>query len=264
MSKILKSNVLQEAMEICHYFWKSGWGEFHAGNMSYLLDETQIQEFEEELIGNRKIPVNFSTQGLTGKIFLVTRSGAVFRNILKKPVQDFGILKVRENSLEILWGFEGDNLPTSELSAHLLCHSKRLANNDQNKIVLHCHPTYTIAMTFDHELDEQKLTDTLWKLNSECVLVFPDGIGLLPWMVCGEAGGIGEATAKKMLTHRIVIWPYHGMFAAGNDFDEVVGLIETIEKNAQVYMLTKNKKNPGISDSQLEDLAQAFGVEMHG
>lgn len=262
MVKILESELLQEAMEICHYFWQSGWGEFHAGNMSYLLDEAQLAAFQTELTGKREIPVTFSTEGLAGRIFLVTRSGAVFRNILKNPIQDFGILKVKEHSLEILWGFEGNNFPTSELSAHLQCHSKRLAVNDKNKIVLHCHPTYTIAMTFMHELVERSFTETLWKLNSECVLVFPDGVGLLPWMVCG-AGEIGAATAEKMSEHRIVIWPYHGMFASGEDFDEVIGLIETIEKNAQVFMLTQNAKNPGINDQQLAALAEAFKVEMY-
>ena len=66
-----------------------------------------------------------------------------------------------------------------------------------------------------------------------------------------------------MQEHRIVIWPYHGMFASGEDFDEVIGLIETIEKNAQVYLMTKNAINPGIKAEQLEKLAQAFGVEMY-
>ncbi|MDT2702970.1 rhamnulose-1-phosphate aldolase [Enterococcus dongliensis] len=261
MSKFMDSSLLKEAMETCHYFWQSGWGECHAGNLSYLLDEKQLAEYAEDFQVKRTIPIAFSTQGLVGRTFLVTRSGAVFRKILRNPLEDFGIVRIKDTALEILWGFEKDKLPTSELSAHLQCHSQRLASNENNRLVLHCHPTYTIMMTFMHPLIEKDFTETLWRLNSECVLVFPDGVGLLPWMVCGD-GAIGEETAKKMRNHRIVIWPYHGMFASGNDFDEVVGLIETIEKNAHVFMETRNAVNEGITHEQVRELAEAFKVEI--
>lgn len=262
MSKFIDSVWLKEAMETCHYFWQAGWGEFHAGNLSCLLTVDEIEEFEDEFVVKRTIPISFSTHGLAERIFLVTRSGAVFRKILRNPEQDFGLIRVKEDHLEVLWGFEGDQQPTSELSTHLQCHSKRLAANSKNRLVLHCHPTNTIAMTFAHELEEQAFTETLWRLNSECVLVFPDGVGLLPWMVCGD-GSIGAETAKKMAEHRIVVWPYHGMFASGEDFDEVIGLIETIEKNAQVYLMTRNAINFGIKTEQVRELAKAFKVEMH-
>ena len=262
MGKFIDSVWLKEAMETCHYFWQAGWGEFHAGNLSCLLDEKDIKKFDDDFTIERTIPITFSTHGLAERIFLVTRSGAVFRKILRKPEEDFGLIRVKEDHLEVLWGFEGDRYPTSELSTHLQCHSKRLAANANNRLVMHCHPTNTIAMTFDHELVERTFTETLWRLNSECVLVFPDGIGLLPWMVCGD-GSIGEETAKKMQEHRIVIWPYHGMFASGEEFDEVIGLIETIEKNAQIYLMTKNAVDQGIKPDQVKELARAFGVEMY-
>ncbi|MBP1042306.1 rhamnulose-1-phosphate aldolase [Vagococcus sp. BWB3-3] len=262
MTKFSDSVLLEEAKKTCHYFWQSGWGEFHAGNLSYLLDEVELAKFSSDFTLKREIPVTFSTEGLAGRVFLVTRSGAVFRKILQNPEEDFGVIRVRNGYLEVLWGFANDQRPTSELSAHLQCHSKRLAANDKNRLVLHCHPTYTIAMTFAHQLDQQKFTETLWRLNSECVLVFPDGLGLLPWMVCGD-GAIGAETAKKMKDHRIVIWPYHGMFASGESFDEVIGLIETIEKNAQIYMLTQQALNPGIQTEQVRELAKAFEVEMY-
>lgn len=261
MKKFLESSLLQEAMETCHYFWQSGWGECHAGNLSYLLDEAQILEYKEDFQVNRTIPIAFSTQGLVGRTFLVTRSGAVFRKALRNPQEDFGVVRIKEAELEVLWGFESNQSPTSELSAHLQCHSQRLAVDSKNRLVLHCHPTYTIMMTFMHPLVEKDFTETLWRLNSECVLVFPDGVGLLPWMVCGD-GAIGEKTAKKMRDYRIVIWPYHGMFASGNDFDEVVGLIETIEKNAHVFMMTQNAVNEGITHEQVRALAEAFEVEI--
>lgn len=32
---------------------------------------------------------------------------------------------------------------------------------------------------------------------TECIVVFPDGIGVLPWMFCGT-NEIGKITAKEM------------------------------------------------------------------
>ena len=37
MSVIQDCDLMKEAVASCHYFWEAGWGECHAGNMSYLL-----------------------------------------------------------------------------------------------------------------------------------------------------------------------------------------------------------------------------------
>ncbi len=46
---------------------------------------------------------------------------------------------------------------------------------------------------------------TLRGVRTECIVVFPDGVGILPWRLCGT-NSIGEATAKKMEEVRLVIW----------------------------------------------------------
>ena len=84
---------------------------------------------------------------------------------------------------------------------------------------MHTHPTYTLAMTHVHELDDKKFTHTIWEMCTECIVVFPDGIGVLPWMVCGN-NEIGVATAEKMKDYRLVVWGLHGIYGAGKDMDE--------------------------------------------
>lgn len=256
---VLKTEFMEEAIESCYYFWQAGWGENHAGNLTYLLSEEEIAICQSEFKVSRSIPMTFEAEDLKGKTFLVTRAGAFFRTIHKHPQKDLGIVKVNDSSVDVLWGFEGGMKPTSEFPAHLLCHQARLKKNPKNRLVMHCHPTHTIAMTFAHEIDEKKFTQTMWSLNSECVLVFPEGLGMLPWMVCGE-GAIGPETAKKMEEYRIVLWPYHGMFASGESFEDTIGLIETVEKNAKVYMLNGGKTKQGLKPEQVEELAKAFGL----
>lgn len=78
----------------------------------------------------------------------------------------------------------------------MMSHIARLAVDSKNRVVIHSHPTYTLAMNFIHELDEKKFTRSLWEMCTECIVVFPEGIGILPWMLCAT-NSIGEATAEK-------------------------------------------------------------------
>ena len=61
---------------------------------------------------------------------------------------------------------------------------------------------------------------------------------------------------------RLVIWAMHGIYGAGKTMDETFGLIETVEKAVQIYMLTAHLPRLNtITDSQLKELAGLFKVE---
>ena len=142
-----------------------------------------------------------------------------------------------------------------------MSHMARLSVDPDNRVVMHSHPTNTLAMNYVHELDEKKFTHSLWEMCTECIVVFPDGVGVLPWMLCGT-NSIGEATAEKMKEFRLVIWGMHGIYGAGKDMDETFGLIETVEKAAQIYMLTAHLPIVNtIKDEEMQELAEAFGVK---
>lgn len=257
---ILNIDFMDDIVEACHYFWKAGWGEFHAGNISYLLSDEELSKLKDYTEVLTTVEVDFNTQGLEGKSFLITRSGACFRTMKKRYEEDLGIIQFHKGSYDILWGLRnGEGRPTSELPAHVLCHRARLSDDKSNKIVMHCHPTYINAMTMIHDLDEDEFTKTLWKMNSECCLVFPEGLSVLPWMVCGE-GEIGPATAKKMEKKRVVIWPFHGIFSSGSSIDDAIGLIETLDKNAQVYVSVKSNLINSMSDENVQELKKHFNL----
>jgi len=116
-------------------------------------------------------------------------------------------------------------------------------------------------MTFVHPLDEREFTRTLWQMCTECVFVFPDGVSVLPWMVCGT-NEIGMATAEKMRCARIVVWAMHGIYSAGKSLDDAFGLLETAEKAAEIYMKIAHLPRLNcISDEQMHLLEQRFGVK---
>ena len=116
-------------------------------------------------------------------------------------------------------------------------------------------------MNYVHELDEAKFTHTLWEMCTECIAVFPEGVGVLPWMLCGT-DEIGIATAEKMRDFRVVVWALHGVYGAGKTMDEVFGLIETVEKAAQIFMLIGSRPRVNtIKDEDMVKLAELFGVK---
>ena len=263
MKEILTAPFVEEMKEITANMYRLGWDERNGGNISVMLDPREVGKYLDLKHVIRTIPTGFMAKPLIGRIFIVTGTGKYFRNVQKDPARNLGIVRIAEDgtTAELLWGFSDGGKFTSELPAHLMSHMSRLAVDPENRVILHCHPTYTLAMNYVHPLEEKALTHTLWEMCTECIVVFPDGVGVLPWMVCGT-NAIGEATAEKMREFRVVVWGMHGIYGAGKDVDEAFGLVETVEKAAQVYMLTCNRPRLNtITDPQLVELAESFGVK---
>ena len=263
MKDILKAPFVEEMKKTTANMYRLGWDERNGGNISYMLDENELSEYIDLDNVIRTIPTGFDAADLIGKIFIVTGTGKYFKNVESDPENNLGIIRIAKDgtTAELLWGFADGGKFTSELPAHLMSHMARLKVDSENRVVMHSHPTYTLAMNYVHELDEKKLTHTLWEMCTECIVVFPDGVGVLPWMLCGT-NEIGEATAKKMEEFRLVIWGMHGIYGAGKTMDETFGLIETVEKAAQIYMLTCNMPRVNtIKDSEMKELAEFFKVD---
>lgn len=263
MKDILTAPWMVEMIRTATNMYNHGWDERNGGNISLLLDESEVSEYIDTKQVIRTIPTGFRADSLIGKYFLVTGTGKYFKNVEGDPENNLGIIRIAEDgtTAELLWGYADGGRFTSELPSHLMSHMARLSVNPENRVIMHSHPTNTLAMNYVHELDEKKFTHTLWEMCTECIVVFPDGIGVLPWMLCGT-NEIGMATAEKMKEFRLVVWGMHGIYGAGKDLDETFGLIETVEKAAQIYMLTAHlpRKNT-IKDSEMQDLAEYFGVD---
>ena len=268
MKNILTAPFLKEMCKTASNMYRLGWDERNGGNISYLLKEEEVAEYLDLNKVIRTIPlmgvneVDFDASPLEGKIFIVTGTGKYFKNVEDDPETNLGIVRIgkKGKEVELLWGFADGGRPTSEFPAHMMSHIARLSVDHENRVVMHSHPTNTLAMNYVHELDEKKFTHTLWEMCTECIVVFPDGVGVLPWMLCGTAE-IGVATANKMKEFRLVVWAMHGIYGAGKTLDETFGLIETVEKAAQIYMLTAHlpRKNT-IKDEDMLKLLELFKV----
>ena len=263
MKDILTAPWLVEMVRTTTNMYAHGWDERNGGNISLLLDETEVAEYLNTKNVLRTIPTGFKAPELEDKYFLVTGTGKYFKNVQYAPDINLGLIRIVDSgeTAELLWGFENGGKFTSEFPAHMMSHVARLKVDPANRVVMHCHPANLLAMTFVHDLDEIQFTRTLWQMCTECIVVFPEGVNVLPWMLCGT-NEIGEATAEKMKTARLVVWSMHGIYGAGKDLDETFGLIETAEKAAEVYMkIAHLPLKQTINDDQMHQLEKRFGVK---
>lgn len=263
MRNIIEAPFVREMVRTGSNMYRLGWDERNGGNISCMLDEEEVKIYLDVNNPIRTIDINFDAKELLGKYFIVTATGKYFKNVDLDPSTTLGVIKIVGNGTkaDILWGYSDGGRPTSELPAHLMTHIERYKKDPNHRVVMHCHSTNTLAMTYVHELNERAFTRTLWQMSTECIVVFPDGVGILPWMLCGT-DDIGRATAEKMKEFRLCIWASHGIFGTGRDLDEAFGLIETVEKAATVYIRVMNSKIINtIEDHQLKQLAALFKVD---
>lgn len=265
MQTIINSWFVQGMIKATSDAWLKGWDERNGGNLTLRLDAADIAPYEADFHKEpRYIALSQAMPVLANQAFIVTGSGKFFRNVQLDPVASLGVVKVDSDGAgyHILWGLTDDAVPTSELPAHFLSHSERITvTGGKDRVIMHCHATNLIALTYVLENNSDFLTRKLWEGSTECLVVFPDGVGTLPWMVPGT-DEIGQATAQQMQKHSLVLWPFHGVFGSAPTLDETFGLIDTAEKSAEVlvkvYSMGGMKQT--ITQAELIALGKRFGV----
>ena len=265
MQSILSSWFVQGMVKATSDMWLKGWDERNGGNISLRLLEEEVAPFKADFDPEpRRIELTQPATALANCWFLVTGSGKFFRNVQLDPADSLVLLKVSADGLsyQIYWGLVNGGVPTSELASHFQSHCvRKQLTNGSDRVIMHCHATNFIALSYVLELDAASFTRQLWEGSTECLVVFPDGVGIVPWMVPGT-DGIGEKTAEQMKSHSIVLWPFHGIFGAGPTLDETFGLIDTAEKSSEVLVkvISMGGMKQTISTQELIALGKRFGV----
>ena len=266
--RVLEAPFVQGFLRMADDGWQQGWHERNGGNLSYRIREEEIESIRKELLTDGEWrPIGASVPGLSGEYFLVTGSGKFFRNVLRDPEDSVCIIELDEagEQYRICWGLINGGRPTSELPSHLMNHEvKKRVTGGAYRVIYHAHTTNTIALTFVLPLDDKIFTRELWESATECPVVFPDGVGVVGWMVPGGRE-IAIKTAELMKKYDVVIWAHHGMFCSGEDFDLTFGLLHTVEKSAEILVkilsMTPNKLQT-ITPDNFRSLAKDFKVSL--
>lgn len=265
--KVLDSKLINDFTRMCMDGFNQGWHERNGGNLSYRLKDEEVTELEEDFSYDREWhELGTEVPELKNLYFMVTGSGKYMRNMQLDPAANLCIIRLDETGTkyQIVWGLTDGGKPTSELPTHLM-NLEVLKRRDENiRVVYHCHPTNVIALTYVLPLNDRVFTREIFEMATECPVVFPKGIGVIPWLLCGGRL-IGEATAEVMKTKDFAVWAHHGAFACGTDFDITFGLMHTVEKAAEVLvkvMAVSNHKLNTITAAQFRELNEPFGIEI--
>lgn len=256
--KILDAKFVQGFIRMADDGWNQGWHERNGGNLSYRVKPEEVDSVKENFTAREWQPIGTSVPKLAGEYFLVTGSGKYFRNVILDPEDSICMIEVDEKgeNYRIVWGLVNGGRPTSELPSHLMNHEvKTLATNGSYRVIYHAHTTNIIALTFVIPLKDEVFTRELWEMATECPVVFPAGVGVVPWMVPGGRE-IAVATSKLMETYDLAIWAHHGMFAAGEDFDLTFGLMHTAEKSAEILVKMLSMRPEKLQTIEPEDFRQ--------
>ena len=184
MSKILETGFVQGFIRMADDGWKQGWHERNGGNLSYRMKTQEAESVKEYFEPKDWQPIGTSVPKLAKEYFLVTGSGKYFRNVSINPQDSICMIEIDETgeNYRIVWGLVNGGRPTSELPSHLMNHEvKMAASGGKHRVIYHAHTTNTIALTFVLPLEDRIFTRELWEMATECPVVFPDGIGVVPW-----------------------------------------------------------------------------------
>lgn len=266
--KVLESSFTKGFIRMANDGWEQGWHERNGGNLSYRIKPEEIDMVKENLSTDRDwADIGTSVPELAGEYFLVTGTGKYLRNVATNPEDSIGIIEIdgRGEKYRIRWGYTGGGRPTSELPSHLMNHEvKKKVTGGKHRVIYHAHTTNIIALTFVLPLKDEVFTRELWEMATECPVVFPDGVGVIPWMVPGGRD-IAVATSELMKKYDVAIWAHHGTFCSGEDFDSTFGLMHTVEKSAEILVKVLSitpKKLQTITADNFRDLAKDFKLTL--
>ena len=263
----MNTKLKNDFIKICTDGFNQGWHERNGGNLSYRMKKEEVDEIKDELNENAEWrEIGTSVPDLANEYFMVTGSGKYMRNVGIDFEDNVAIIKLNEDGTKykIVYGLVNGGRPTSELPSHLMNLEVLKHRDDGLRVVYHCHPANTVALTFVLPLNDEVFTREIWEMETECPVVFPKGIGVVEWMVPGGRE-IGVKTSEIMKEKDVAIWAHHGMFVTGHDFDEAFGLMHTVEKAAEILvkvMSMSNTKLNTITPQNFRDLQEPFGISL--
>lgn len=68
-----------------------------------------------------------------------------------------------------------------------------------------------------------------------------------------------------MKRYRAVVWAHHGTFVCGDDFDDTFGLMDVLEKSAQICgeIIAMGGKRQSVTAADLNALADMYNLHLN-
>src|SRR6476661_853569 len=190
-----------------------------AGNLSICfresLDVTAL--FPKMQIVDLPVPA----PDLAGATLIVTGSGRRLRDIIDAPFANLACIIVESGGQHGRM-FTSQDCPfkrvTSEFNSHLAVHHDQMrSRNIKSHAIVHAQPRHlTFLSHLPKYQDERYLNTHLLRWQPETILNFPEGIGILPFLLPGSVHLMLESMLC-LREHQLVIWSQHGVMARADE-----------------------------------------------
>jgi rhamnulose-1-phosphate aldolase len=242
-----------------------GASEGGAGNISVCLGWDV--ELRRRFPNQEEMELPLAAPALAGRTLLVTGSGRRLRQIKADPLAAVGALRVHEGGTSATLHTSPWRLferLTSELNSHLAVHQDQVALRDVGfQAVVHAQPPHlTYLSHVPAYRDVAFLNERLLRWEPETIVVLPEGIGVLDFMVPGSAE-LMAANVDGLRRFQIVLWSKHGVMTRSDlSVTRAVDRIDYAETAAHFeYMdIVTGGRGERLTDDDLVRIADAFAI----
>lgn len=258
--------LLKQMGEVGAQLSEIGATEGAAGNISLCMRDTlEVREFFPQM---KEIELPVPAPELAGATILATGSGRRLRDIAEAPTANLAAIIVDDGGKTGRM-FTAVDCPfkrvTSEFNSHLAVHHDQMrARPIRSHAIVHAQPKYlTFLSHLPKYQDERYLNSHLMRWQPETILNFPEGIGVLPFLLPGSVHLMLE-TMLCLREHQLVIWSQHGvMTRADESIVHALDLVEYAETAAhyEVLNLSTGEASGGISPENIRAVAESWNVK---
>jgi rhamnulose-1-phosphate aldolase len=255
--------VVREFAEVAGHLWQLGWAEASAGNIS--ADVTSLLRYPPTR-GRVWMDLPVALPVLAGRRYLVTATGARFRELAGSPEDKICLVEVSADGDRISWNglvwHGGEARPTSELPSHLEIYAALELLGSPSRAILHSHATHLSTLSHLRRCAAaDELNRLLWSTHPESKIFAPKGVALVPYLLPGSAE-LGAATARAVRDGAdTVLWRYHGCIVHAVDPSTALDRLHVLDKAAKMVLMCMAAGEPweGLDAAQLAELFARFG-----
>ena len=205
---------------------------------------------------------------LAGATLIVSGSGRRLRDVLDAPTANLACIIVEAGGRTGRMSTSADcqfKRVTSEFNSHLAVHHDQMrAGEIELHTVLHGQPVYLTFLSHlaDYQ-DKQYLNRHLLRWQPETILNFPQGMGVLPFILLGSTQLMVE-TMIALREHQLVVWSQHGVMSrSDNSIFHALDLIEYAETAAHYEFLNLigGDLGNGLSPEHLRAVSNSWNIQ---
>ncbi|MEO8357049.1 MAG: class II aldolase/adducin family protein [Chloroflexota bacterium] len=258
--------LLKQMGEVGKRLSEIGATEGAAGNISICVRDTlEIREYFPQM---QMVDLPLPAPYLAGATILATGSGRRLRDIADEPAANLAVIIIEDGGKTGRM-FTSVDCPftrvTSEFNSHLAVHHDQMRLRPiKSHAVIHAQPRHlTFLSHISKYQDERFFNSHLLRWQPETILNFPEGIGVLPFLLPGSTHLMLE-TMLCLRDHQLVIWSQHGVMSrADGSIFHALDLVEYLETAAhyEVLNLSTGEASAGISPENIRAVADSWNVK---